>query len=128
MKYNWDLKQIIKYRNHAKYSLKTTEGLTEEDKALINENIQILNELILCYIFNKNTICEKEFSKFIDQNKILTDRNQIATEQNKILSKQNSILNKQNDILDKTRKNNNLANAIGIVQHHNTNKLLEEEK
>ena len=56
----------------AKYSLKTTEGLTEKDKALINENIQILNELILCYIFNKNTICEKEFSKFIDQNKILT--------------------------------------------------------
>ena len=100
----------------------------ENNKLLEMEKANKLSEQHNFIVEGQKRVLEQQNSLISDQNKILTDRNQIATEQNKILSKQNSILNKQNDILDKTRKNNNLANAIGIVQHHNTNKLLEEEK
>lgn len=44
---------------------------------------------------------------------------------NSIADEQNELLNRQNDIANRARREANVANIVGAVQHHNTNKMLK---
>ena len=44
---------------------------------------------------------------------------------NGLADEQNELLNRQNDIANRARREANVANIVGAVQHHNTNKMLK---
>lgn len=51
--------------------------------------------------------------------------NQLANEQNDLLYEQNNLLDEQNVISKKAKRDANIANVAGFIQHHNTNKSLK---
>ena len=53
------------------------------------------------------------------------EANEIAAAQADLTAQQNALLDEQNSIAEKTRRDQNINNVIGIVQRHNTNKILK---
>ena len=70
---------------------------------------------------------ERNESRKLEEQRIREQQlaNQIAEAQANLTAEQNALLNEQNDIAEKTRRDQNIANVVRTIQHHNTNKLLK---
>ncbi len=69
---------------------------------------------------------ERHIQQQLDMQKIQAQQqaNDIAYQQAQFTAEQNELLDEQNRIAEKTRRDQNVAAAIGIVQRHNLNKKL----
>ena len=114
----------IQYRNYEAgkyiYDVISTSNYTVSEAIEMydrNKGLQIEQQKLNEY---------KEANKLsAESNRIMNNQNNLISQQNDVLTEGNKIAKEQNRTLDKMRKDNNLANAIGIVQNHNANKHLK---
>lgn len=72
---------------------------------------------------------ERNESRKLEEAKIREQQlaNELAEAQANLTAEQNYLIDEQNSIAKKTRRDQNLSNIVGIMQRHNTNKILNRK-
>ena len=146
---NARLKSLFDNNNYIPVQYQTVEALKyigdmmTSSQFTLKETIDSYNEMIKIKIENarlaeiekanqltreQNLLVSEQKKELVRQNSLIDEQNKALNESNQIANEQNRLLKRQNSLINKGRKNNNLANAIGVLQHHNTNKILKEKK
>ena len=126
-------------------NVEDAERKYEEAKGLLDEYYEVTrlipqkyhNVNALEYIFTVLNTSQYSLREAIDDYERMEQRriemsrlreqraaNDLAYQQAQLTAQQNDLLDEQNFIGERTRRDQNLANAVSAIQRHNTNKAL----